>query len=155
MMEKSQKLKQELHRLAGKFNLPESDIDQELVPLMLVLEQAATKVDQAATKINDSVKPIVTNHHYNHGTSAWTVFAAAAGKNIAPLVAIIVVALLSWYGIHKFLTDPELIEQAELKDQKASYVLQHFTHDDQGNFYLEKNHYKVLPDKKGIKLILD
>ncbi|OJV22453.1 MAG: hypothetical protein BGO21_30315 [Dyadobacter sp. 50-39] len=153
-MEKSTHVKEERKRLANKFNISESDIDLEIVPLMLTIEQSVTKIDQAAAKINDSVKPIVTNHHYNHGTSAWTVFAAAAGKNIAALMAVILVALLSWYGIHKFLTDPELIEQAELKDQQASYVLQHFTHDDQGNFYLDKKHYQVLPNK-GIKLIMD
>ena len=157
MMEKSQKLKQELHRLAGKFNLPESDIDEELVPLMLVLEQSTTKVDQAAAKINDSVKPVIYNNSYAHDSSAWTLFwgniSTGIGYNI---VAISLISLgfflgcLGIYALKDYMSDQEKIATAE-KDLKLIY--KHFIKDKDGNFFIPKENYEITPDKKGIRLL--
>jgi len=157
MMEKSQKLKQELHRLAGKFNIPESDIDEELVPLMLVLEQASSKVDQAAAKINDSVKPVTYNNNYGHNSSAWTMFwgniSSGIGHNILAISLVFSGFFLCCLGIFAFKDYKSDHEKIATAEKRLAWISRQFTQDEDGHFFIPKEHYKITSDKKGIQLL--
>lgn len=147
---------QHRHRLATKLSIPESRIEPELVPLMLIVEQSEKKIELATEKINASVKPVVYENNYGYNTSAWTVWwgnlSTGIGRNIVPILLIMLASLLSVYAIHKYLSDEQLIKEAQAD---MEFINQHFVRDQQGNFYIPKQNYKVLSDGSGIKLNIE
>jgi hypothetical protein len=154
-MEKSTDLQKERHRLAVKFNLSESEIEQELVPLMLVVEQSVNKIDQASAKINDSVKPVTYNNNYGHNASAWSMWwgnlATGIAHNIMGVSLVFsgfFLLCISIFALKNYMSDQELIRQAQADHD----VLQHFVQDINGDLYLLKEDYTVLESRKGIKL---
>lgn len=156
-MEKSTDLQKERHRLAVKFNLSESQIEKELVPLMLVVEQSVNKIDQASAKINDSVKPVTYNNNYGHNASAWSMWwgnlATGISQNIVPLSLIFSGMCLLCSGIFAFkgyMSDKEKIIEA---DKRLAWISSHFIKDQNGNFFIPKENYEITPDKKGIRLL--
>ena len=156
-MEARQKLIQERHRLALRFGLSESDIEPELVPLMLTVEQSINKIDQAAGKINESVKPVVYNNHYDRNASAWTALWGNISTGIAQhIVAISLVALsflfccVAIFVIRDIVVDQKKVELAEKHWERIN---RYFIIDQKGNYFIPKENYVITSDKKGIKLI--
>lgn len=156
-MEKSTNLETERHRLALKFNLSESQIEKELVPLMLAVEQSITKIDQAAAKINDSVKPVTYNNNYGNNTSAWSMWwgnlATRIGHNIVAVSLIFSGFILGYLGIYAFkdyMSDQEKIATAE---KRLTWISKQFILDKDGHYFIPKEHYEITSDKKGIRLV--
>lgn len=157
MMEKSTDLQRERHRLAVKFNLSESEIEKELVPLMLVVEQSISKIDLAAAKINNSVKPVTYNNNYGHNSSAWSMWWGNLSTGIAH--NIIGVSLI-FSGFFFLCFTAVLIRDAAtdhdrmaLTEKRWNFITKQFVRDENGNFFIPKEHYEVTPDKKGIRLL--
>ena len=156
-MEDRSKLIQERHRLALRFNLSESQIEPELVPLMLAVEQSVNKIDQAAAKVNDSIKPVVYNNHYGHNPSAWTVWwgnlSTGIGQNIVPVSLVFsafIFCCVAAFILKDAIADQEKIE---LTDKRWNFITRQFIRDRQGNYFIPKENYVIMPDKKGIRLI--
>ena len=156
-MEKLTNLQKEHHRLAVKFNLSESEIEKELVPLMLVVEQSVSKIDQAAAKINDSVKPVIYNNHYGHNASAWTMWwgdiSTGIGHNVVAISLIFSGFILGCLGIYAFkdyMSDQEKIATAE---KRLTWISKQFILDKDGHYFIPKEHYEITSDKKGIRLL--
>lgn len=156
-MEKSTDLQKERHRLAVKFNLSESQIEKELVPLMLVVEQSVSKIDQAAAKINDSVKPVTYNNNYGHNTSAWSMWwgnlSTAIGHDIFRVS--LVFSGFFFLCLIAFLIKDTMQDQEKIKEteQDFAWIARHFIKDGKGNYYIPKENYEVTTDKKGIRLL--
>jgi hypothetical protein len=156
-MEKSTDLQKERYRLAVKFNLSESQIEKELVPLMLAVEQSVNKIDQATAKINDSVKPVTYNNHYGHNASAWSMWwgnlSTGVAHHIIAVSLIFSCFLLCCLGIFVFedyMSDKEKIQEAE---KSLSWISRNFIKDSNGNYFIPKENYEVTPDRKGIRLV--
>ncbi|MGG7666590.1 hypothetical protein [Dyadobacter sp. BHUBP1] len=151
------KLNQERHRLALRFGISESDIELELVPLMLAVEQSVNKIDQATAKVNDSIKPVVYNNHYNSNTSAWRMFwgniSTGIGQNVVS-VSLIFSAFI-FCSVAAFILKDAIADQEkiELTDKRWNFITRQFIRDRQGNYFIPKENYVIMPDKKGIRLI--
>ena len=156
-MEKHTNLVKERHRLALRFNLSESQIEPELVPLMLAVEQSVNKIEQAAAKVNDSIKPVVYNNHYSHNASAWTVWwgnlSTGIGQNIVSISLIfsaLIFCCLAAFILKDAIADQEKIEAAE---KRWNFITRQFVRDQNGEYFIPKENYEVTPDKKGVRLI--
>lgn len=156
-MEKRANLTDERHRLALRFNLSESQIEPEIVPLMLAVEQSVNKIEQAAAKVNDSLKPVTYNNHYGHNASAWTIWwgnlSTGIGQNIVAVSLIFsafLLCCLAAFVIKDAMADQEKIELAE---KRWNFITSQFVRDEKGNFFIPKENYQVTPDKKGVRLI--
>ncbi|TDE09370.1 hypothetical protein [Dyadobacter psychrotolerans] len=155
-MEKHTNLAAERHRLALRFNLSESAIEPEIVPLMLAVEKSVDKIEQAAAKVNETIKPVTYNNHYGHNASAWTIWwgnlSTGIGQNIVAVSLIFsafLLCCLAAFMIKDAMTDQEKIELAE---KRWNYINRQFVRGENGNFYIPKEKYQVTPDKKGIRL---
>jgi len=155
-MEDRSKLIQERHRLALRFNLSESQIEPELVPLMLAVEQSVNKIDQAATKINDAVKPVTYNNNYSDRASTWKIswgnITTAIGYRIVPISLIwagFMLLAIGIFAVKSHFSDQQKIAKAE---RDSAFILRHFTQDENGDWYMPKENYEVTPEKSGIRL---
>ena len=156
-MEKSTNLETERHRLAKKYNISELQLEKELVPLMLAVEDSITKIDQAAAKINDSVKPVTYNNNYGNNASAWTALwgniSTGIGHNIVVVSLIFSGFILGCLGIYAFkdyISDQEKIATAE---KRLTWISKQFILDKDGHYFIPKEHYEITSDKKGIRLL--
>ncbi|MCF2491484.1 hypothetical protein [Dyadobacter sp. CY347] len=156
-MEKHTNVAAERHRLALRFNLSESAIEPEIVPLMLAVEKSVDQIDQAAAKVNETIKPVTYNNHYGHNASAWTIWwgnlSTGIGQNIVAVSLIFsafILGCLATFVIKDAIADQEKIELAETK---WNFVSKYFERNDKGEIFIPKENYLVTEDKKGIILI--
>lgn len=156
-MEKHTNVAAERHRLALRFNLSESQIEPEIVPLMLAVEKSVDKIEQAAAKVNETIKPVTYNNHYGHNASAWTIWwgnlSTGIGQNIVAVSLIFsafLLCCLAAFMIKDAMTDQEKIELAETK---WNFISRHFVQNENGELFIPKENYQVTEDKKGIILI--
>lgn len=156
-MEKRANLTEERHRLALRFNLSESQIEPEIVPLMLAVEQSVNKIEQAAAKVNEAIKPVTYNNHYGHNASAWTIWwgnlSTGIGQNIVAVSLVFsafLLCCLATFVIKDAMADQEKIE---LTEKRWNFITSQFVRDENGNFFIPKENYQVTADKKGIRLI--
>lgn len=156
-MEKHTNLAAERHRLALRFNLSESAIEPEIVPLMLAVEKSVDKIEQAAAKVNETIKPVTYSNHYGHNASAWTIWwgnlSTGIGQNIVAVSLVFsafVLCCLGAFMIKDAMADKEKIELAETK---WNFISRHFVQNENGELFIPKENYLVTEDKKGIILI--
>jgi hypothetical protein len=156
-MEKHTNVAAERHRLALRFNLSESAIEPEIVPLMLAVEKSVDKIEQAAAKVNETIRPVTYNNHYGHNASAWTIWwgnlSTGIGQNIVALSLIFsafLLGCLATFVIKNAIADQEKIKHAE---ETLLLIKSNFIRDENGDFFIPNGNYEMTKDKKGIKLI--
>ncbi|UTM21858.1 hypothetical protein [Dyadobacter fanqingshengii] len=156
-MEKHTNVAAERHRLALRFNLSESQIEPEIVPLMLAVEKSVDKIEQAAAKVNETIKPVTYNNHYGYNASAWTIWwgnlSTGIGQNIVAVSLIFsafLLCCLATFVIKDAIADQEKIKHAE---ETLLLIKSNFIQDENGDFFIPNGNYEMTKDKKGIKLI--
>ncbi|MEO6288242.1 MAG: hypothetical protein ABIO93_32905 [Dyadobacter sp.] len=156
-MERHANITTERYRLALRFNLSETQIEPELVPLMLAVEQSVNTIEQAAAKVNQSIKPVTYNNHYAHNASAWTIWWGNLSTGIAQHIVAVslifagfILCCLATIVIKDAIADQEKIDLAE---KRWNFITRQFVRDKNGEYFIPKENYELTPDKKGIRLI--
>lgn len=109
------KNKEELRTLyAQRFKLPESAIDESILPILLALDDNLEASKRIADKVKGSI--IHENNYYYNPLSAWIGMSA---KFFFPSVAICFIGLLIFWGIRNKQENEEKLMQADFLLRKA------------------------------------
>ncbi|WP_028523254.1 hypothetical protein [Runella limosa] len=127
---------QKIHELSKKYDIPESKIDESIIPLLITLDSVVSSTNSLTEKIKGS---ITTHQHYYDKGKPLDIFFARWGWGVWCFLGMLIVAFLLMF-----------FSENRRKLEKLESVIQY--NDSTQTYFIDSKFYKVVNrgNQKGV-----
>jgi hypothetical protein len=126
-----------IRELSKKYDIPESAVDESIVPLLLAMERNTEVCRELTQRVQASVH---THQHYYADTPPLTAFLVRWGRGVWVFVLTVFTALFFY-----------ILSENRKKLERLESVIQY--RDSTDTYFIDRRFYKVVntPERKGIE----